>query len=386
MTGSIQAKSDKPYYYAVLNTYDEHGKRKPKWISTGVPVKGNNKRKANEALKKILAEYDLKIENKIDLALDVPFTDFISLWLDTEKKNLQPTTFDAYKLTLDSHIIPYFLPLKLKVSEVTAAHIDQYVNSKLESLSPNTVRKHIANLSKSLNSAVKKGIIAFNPVTRIETVSKVKYTGAKYYNERQIEELLEISKGDPLEIVILLTVFYGLRRSEVLGLKWDAISFENGTIAISHTVVQVTKTIHRKDSTKNDSSNDIVPLPDMIMSELKKWKEKQAEHRRLQPNDYIDEGYVCTQVDGSLMKPSYISQHFKLLLKKNNLPEIRYHDLRHSAASYLLHLGFNLKEIQTWLRHADIQTSMNLYTHLDLAAKREIANNLNDKFANLMRC
>ena len=84
-----------------------------------------------------------------------------------------------------------------------------------------------------------------------------RYTGAKHYNERQIEQLLECSKGDPLEIVLLLTLFYGLRRSEVLGLKWDAVDFEEKTITIKHTVVRVTKATHKHDRTKNDSiAND----------------------------------------------------------------------------------------------------------------------------------
>lgn len=257
-----------------------------------------------------------------------------------------------------------------------------YVIFKLKTLSPNTVRKHLANISKCLDSAVRQSMISFNPVKRIDLPKKVKYTGAKHFNEEQIECLLNYSKGDPLEIVILLTVFYGLRKCETLGLKWDAIDFENNTITIKHTVVRISKEIHKQDSTKNDSSYATIPLPDMIKKELKKWRAKQLEHKIMQPNDYIDEGYVCTRIDGSLIMPDYVSRYFKLLLKKNNLPLIRFHDLRHSAASYLKYLRFDLKDIQTWLRHKDIQTTMNIYTHLDMTAKENIANNLNERFAN----
>jgi len=112
----------------------------------------------------------------------------------------------------------------------------------------------------------------------------------------------------------------------------------------------------------------------------KPWREEQEQHKLLQPNDYQDEGYVCTQMDGSLIKPDFVSQHFKIFLKNAGLPEIRFHDLRHSSASYLLYLGFSLKEIQSWLRHRDIQTTMNVYTHVDLAAKRHIADSLDEKF------
>ena len=89
---------------------------------------------------------------------------------------------------------------------------------------------------------------------------------------------------------------------------------------------------------------------------------------------------MCTQIDGSLIKPHYVSEHFKLLLAKHNMPHIRFHDLRHSSAGYLKHLGFDMKDIQTWLRHGDITTTMNIYVALDMEAKRTIADNLNQHF------
>jgi len=250
----------------------------------------------------------------------------------------------------------------------------------MKSVSANTTRKHLANISKCLDSAVRQNVIAFNPVKRVDQPKKQKFTGVKYYNERQIEQLLNCSKNDPLEIVVLLTVFYGLRRSEVLGIKWSAIDFENMTIAINHTVVQGYKTEYRKDSTKNDSSNVVIPLTKMIVSRLKQWQEQQRRHQSLQPNDYIDEGYVCTQVDGRLIKASYVSKHFKLLLAKHDMPNIRFHDLRHSSAGYLKHLGFDLKDIQIWLRHGDISTTANIYLNLDIESRRAIAVNLDKRF------
>jgi integrase len=85
-------------------------------------------------------------------------------------------------------------------------------------------------------------------------------------------------------------------------------------------------------------------------------------------------------MDGKLIKPNYVSQHFKLLLTKNGLPIVRFHDLRHSAANYLKYLGFDLKDIQIWLRHKDIQTTMNIYIDLDMEAMRNIADGLNERF------
>lgn len=199
---------------------------------------------------------------------------------------------------------------------------------------------------------------------------KIKYTGAKFYNERQIDELLFVVKGDILEGIVLFAVFYGMRRSEILGLKWDAIDFENCTLEIKHTVVKGEKTLHKKDTTKNKSSHRTLPMPNIIIAMLKKIKAKQAQYKLLQPNDYIDEGYVFTREDGRLILPDYVTKHFKDILVKSELPIIRLHDLRHSSASYLLYLGFSMKEIQMWLGHGDIGTTMNLYAHVDMDSKR----------------
>jgi len=100
----------------------------------------------------------------------------------------------------------------------------------------------------------------------------------------------------------------------------------------------------------------------------------------LQPNDYIDEGYVFVRDTGQLIPPNYITKHFKKILARNNMPVINFHDLRHSSASYLHYLGFSMKDIQTWLRHGDIGTTMNIYTHIDMSAKRNIADTLNERF------
>jgi len=143
--------------------------------------------------------------------------------------------------------------------------------------------------------------------------------------------------------------------------------------------VKICRTTYQQDRTKNDSSNTTFPIPEKILLELYKWKLHQQAWKTSQPDDYHESGYICTYKDGRLLSTDYVSRHFTLLLKKNDMPHIRFHDLRHSSASYLKYLGFDLKDIQVWLRHKDIQTTMNLYTHLDMEAKSNIANSLDAK-------
>ena len=359
MTGNIFTKKGRANWYAVLNVYDAEGKRKRKWIDAGVAVDSpKHKTRAKARLEEILVEYR---QSGVDLTKETLFVDFMVGWLDTMKLSVAPTTYDGYIYAINTHILPYFEPKKLKVAEMTPAVIQKFINDKLSGeLSPNTVRKFLFNISKCLDMAVINNLIAVNPVKRIKMPSPIKFTGAKFYNERQIESLLEISKGSPLEIVILLTLFYGLRRSEVLGLKWDAVDFEAKTISIRHTVVVVGNKTHKKDRTKNDASNATFPMSDNIVQQLMEWKRQQDAYKALQPNSYIDEGYVCTNPKGELLRPNFVTQHFAALLRKNELPHIRFHDLRHSSASFLKNLGFDLKDIQVWLRHKDIQTTMNL--------------------------
>jgi len=128
--------------------------------------------------------------------------------------------------------------------------------------------------------------------------------------------------------------------------------------------------------------NAVLPLPNLIKVHLLKWKDEQARRKELQPNSYHSSDYVCTMFDGQLMKTDYVSKHFKLIMAKNNLPLVRFHDLRHSAGTYLKYLGFDLRDIQSWLRHADLKTT-SLYTHMDLGAKALIGERLDAKLTQM---
>lgn len=381
MTATVHEKSNRPNYYILVRYRDEAtGHKRQKWVTTDIPVRGNNKRKAEERRKEVLAEFERTGGGTVNVGRDILFTVFILLWLEQLKPSIEAVTYDTYKMIICNQIIPFFESKKLKLMEVTSQHIQQYITFKLKSVSPNTVRKHLWNLSKCFNAAIKQKLIVFNPVKGIDMPKKIKYTGAKYYNEKQIDDLLAVMNGDPLEGIILLAVFYGLRRSELLGLKWSAVDFDNNTFDIKHTVVKVGKTIHKKDSAKNNSSYRTLPMTDIVIEMFNRQKARQDYYRSLQPNDYVDEGYVFTKETGQLFLPNYVTKRFKEILVRNNLPIIRLHDLRHSTASYLLYLGFNMKEISVWLGHGDIGITMNLYAHLDMESKRNIADTLNGKF------
>ena len=178
-----------------------------------------------------------------------------------------------------------------------------------------------------------------------------------------------------------------MRRSEVIGLKWDAIDFDNKTITIKHTIqetqVDGKYTLVACDTTKTKSSCRTLPLVDPYEKMLLRMKSNQAENRRLcgsyYNQNYLD--YIFVNEIGEIIKPGYVSAHFADVLEKHNMPRIRFHDLRHSCATMLFAQGVPMKEIQAWLGHSTIGTTANIYTHLDENSKINSANAIIGIFA-----
>ena len=178
--------------------------------------------------------------------------------------------------------------------------------------------------------------------------------------------------------VVMLTAFYVLLRIEALGLKWHNVDFINNNITICSTVVEYKK-VYEKDSTKTKSSIRTLPLVPRIKAYLQGLQVEQKKNRLLFGNTYIENDYVCKRENGETFRPDYVTERFYYLIRRYKLPHIRFHDLRHSAASLLLANGFSLKEIQEWLGHADISTTANIYAHLQYKAKQNMADTMSEK-------
>ena len=378
------------YYHIVLSYIDEKGQRRTPSKSTGLPVKGNKKR-AEAMLMQARRELEAELERRADEKLhpeqvspsDIPFTQFMVDWLDMMASSVEMTTYAAYSFCIKNKIVPYFDKRHpgLRLSEITPKHIQDYYTYEMKEngISANTVIHRHANIRKALQYAFKTGLLDNNPADRIERPKKEKFVGG-FYNEHELGQLFEAAKGDPIELGVILAAFYGLRRSEVVGLKWDAIDFEQKTITIRHTVTQVSmngkSTIIEKDRTKTKSSYRTLPLVPPFEDLLHRLQAQQNTNRKLCGKMYNKKysGYVYVNELGELIKPGYITQHFPLFLEKHGLRKIRFHDLRHSCASLLYANGVSLKEIQEWLGHSDISTTSNIYTHLDYSSKVASAN------------
>ena len=364
-------------YYVILNYRHKQNKRKQKWIPTGIPVKGNNKRLANEkseAIKENYTDY-LPADYLLEQSEGNKYFDvYLQEWLESYKAKIEENTYNSYSIIID-RTAKYFEDKKIRLNNLKPIDIQKYYDYLYASgLSSNSVLHYHANIRKALDTAVKLDIIPTNPADKIERPKKKQFIGS-YYNVEELEELYKVAKDDPLEVVILLASFYGLRRSEVVGLKWSAIDFTNNTITIKHkaieTIVNGERKILLKDKTKNSSSYRTLPLVHKVKQVLLQHKAKIKNNMELLGNTYNMQykDYICVDSKGKIFRPEYVSDHFSLLLKKNDLRHITFHSLRHSAASNLLNNGVSMKTIQEYLGHSTYSTTANIYSHLESDAK-----------------
>ncbi|MBQ8404995.1 MAG: tyrosine-type recombinase/integrase family protein [Clostridia bacterium] len=223
VAGHLQEK--KGYFYMVLS-YSVDGKRKTKWIPTGMAVKGN-KKKAEALLMETRQNFEPEPETEeaTELSGEIMFVDFLTMWLEIAKSTIKLTTYASYADMTNKVIIPYFKPLKRRLSELTAADIQKFYLLQLERVSANSVIHYHAVIHRAMKYAVKTDLIVSNPVDKVDRPKKNSFQGS-FYTEDDIQDLFEAAKGTKLELPIVLAAFYGLRRSEVLGLKWDAIDFQ----------------------------------------------------------------------------------------------------------------------------------------------------------------
>ena len=368
IAGHLQEK--KGLYYMVLSYKDKSGKRISKWLPTGLPVKGNKKR-AEDMLMAARAEF---VAGEAAIDRDMPFSSYLVQWMEIARSTLKPNTAAGYASMIQNPIAPYFQQRGITLGGLQAVDIQMFYTDQLKRVSANTVIHYHAIIHRALKYAVKTDLIDVNPADKVERPRKDRFT-ASFYDGNEVNRLFQAARGTPLELPVMLAAFYGLRRSEVVGLKWEAIDFENKTIAIRHTVTVCAEKGRRievaADTTKTASSRRTLPLVPAFQTKLAALKEQQEKNRILCGRSYCTDylGYVLVDAMGNRLKLSYISTAFPALLKRNGLRPIRFHDLRHSCASLLLKNGVPMKQIQEWLGHSDFSTTANIYAHLDAGSK-----------------
>jgi len=370
VAGHLEVK--KGYYYVVISYHDSLGKRHLKWLSTGLTEKGN-KRKAEMELTRIRNEFEPPSEEE-DLSADMLFADYLEQWLEIVKVRIKIATYSSYSGMVKSTIAPYFRKKKITLKGLEARHIQMFYTEKLKTVKPNSVIHYHAVIHQALKYAVKTDMIPQNAAMKVDRPKKNDFQPV-FLDAAELQHLFEILKGTKLELPVLTAAFYGLRRGEVLGLKWDAIDFEHCSITIKRTVTSVNLDGKYQDieqnSAKTKSSLRTLPLVGSFRQYFEQVKEAQEVNKKVCGNcyNYAFDGYVFVDEMGDRMKPHYLTGEFPKFVEKHGIKKMRFHDLRHSCASLLLANGVPLKQIQEWLGHSDFSTTANIYAHLDYTSK-----------------
>lgn len=354
ITGSLQTKRD--VAYVVVSYKDDNKKWKQKWLRTEISAKDANKlgkkkklEIEQEYVEKFKSEQEENSKKKIEMQKtdtqilenyrNMPFLDFIEESLKEFKNQVEETTFDNFCNIYHSRITNFFTPIKelkekdnvinkdverkiyydkqLTIAEVTQIHLQFFFDWLYDcGLKGSSADKYYTFYIKLFKRAVRLHIIKKNenPMQDIDKPKIAPFIG-QFYSPEELNVLFEIVKGNVLEVPILLGSMYGLRRSEILGLKWDAVDFENKCIVIRHTVTKVKGTgenqvISCKDLTKTTSGYGAMPLVPEIEELLLKHKKQIEENKNILKNQYVrqTEEYICVRETGELIKPDHLTQ------------------------------------------------------------------------------
>lgn len=346
----------------IITYYDQDGKRRQKTYSTGLSVTGN-KRKAEQMMKERLSEFE---QESTDPKKEMTVSEWVEYYLDRKKMEIRNISYYRYCTNYNKYIKDYFKNIKLKNLE--SLDIDAFYKHLSQSVGQSTIRLIITPLKQAIKYAYTINIIKTDPCRDVQIYkSPPKVKQHKHiYTQDEINNLLQKLKPEKIYPIILLTVLYGLRREEVLGLLWDDIDFENRLIYIRHSLIKMNHCkAELRDYCKTDSSVRICTMTENVYHLLKQIKTLQEMYKQKFKDKYIyyEHDYVFTKYNGSIYAPNGLTCSFNHFLKKNNLPVARFHDLRHTAATLLFDSGMTVKQVQHQLGHSNASTTIDVYIH-----------------------
>lgn len=382
---SVQSKKGR--LYAVMQVKKD-GTTKPVWRALGLS-EGANKTKVNKAFREVVAQYEQEFWEEQERGgrppADIPVYDYLVSYLKRVEPELQKNTIVSYRSMTNGKIRRYFQRRpQLTVGNLKPQDIQDFYQSLFaDGVVANTVIHYHALLRRAFQQAFKEERIDANPFDRVGRPKKNKFHGENYTQE-ELLTLLHLARGDMIFPAILLAGAMGLRRSEALGVRWSRIDWEKRTVLLDTKIVEYRENGKKKvepvEEMKNKSSRRTLPLPDPVVEMLQVQKEHREVYRKMFQGSYNAQylDYVCVNQLGELLRPSYVTDHFRELLEKYGLRHIRFHDLRHTFASLLINQDVPLINVSNFLGHSDLSTTANIYAHLDKASKQASAAVISD--------
>lgn len=357
-TGNIREKKTKSgdihYQITIEGGYDQlTGKR----IRVFKNVSGS-KREAKSVMHKMIAEME---QGKLTKKSHKTVGEWMDEWVSEYLPRVEETTKIGYKTKIKCYIKPTIGDIL--ISSLRAEHIQRMVNGMIEEgLAPKNIRDTFNNINAAMKKAVKLRLIPYNPCEAVE-LPKLKKYRAKVYSPTMIQALLNKAKNTSMYLPVFLLVMVGLRRGELLALRWDDIDFNNNILKVRHNMVRGEDGYIIK-SPKSEAGIRDIHLGQDVMLVLKQARLQYMNDAFEYGTGFQNLGFVIRKEDGSPFHPDSMSQKWRRFLERHNLPKIRLHDLRHSNATALIQAGVSPKVVQQRLGHADVQITLNTYTHV----------------------
>ena len=337
--------------------------------STGLKVNGKNKRKAETIMRDVAEQWERQVKEFSPIDPKATFGDCAESWLRMKEPLIRKGTYGCYMMYYKKYIKPRLGRIKIK--DLTHNDIQEYFNSLSKKLSAATLRKHNVIIHGTLEKAVLDGILTSdvgNVLKMVQLPKKKKFEG-KVLSESQIKAVFEhlYEQEEPLPATMTLGMCYGLRRSEMCGLRWADVDFENNVLHIRNTVVTVQGGTDESEHTKTLASRRDI---DMI-GETKAYFEQLYERRKRQG---MKSDKVVAYEDGQPAKPEYVSRAAKRYMERCGAPDMRLHDLRHTAATILVK-RMPVIYVSAFLGHNQVSTTMDIYSHV-LQNERHLASDM----------
>jgi integrase len=377
MRGHI-VKRYKNSYTIVLNLGRDPATGTPKqqWIS----IKGT-KKEAEKRLAELLHQLDTGTFMKPG---KTTLGEFLERWLkDYVWPNLAPRTAEGYEHIIRRHLIPTLGNIPL--TQLKPEHLQHYYSDKLSSnrhdgkgvLSPRTVKHHHVTLHTALENAVKWGLLSRNPA---DAVSPPRSQSPEWHtlNEDDINILLEAAKETPYYALFYLAIYTGMRRSELLALRWSDIDLLLCQLYVTRTLHQLGKGEILYRAPKTAKGRRKIALSPSAASVLKEHREEQKLQQAMMGIPLTDDDLVFSQPDGKPLRPDSITHAWIKLVRRVGLKGIRLHDARHSHASLMLKAGIHPKIVQERLGHASIQITLDTYSHVAPGLQEAAANRFDE--------
>jgi len=287
---------------------------------------------------------------------------YLERWLaDSVRDTVKATTYESYERLMRLHLVPALGRVKLK--NLTPTHVRGLYREKLDSgLSPSSVQRVHALLHKALKQAVNDGLVPRN-VTEAVKAPKQSRKEISALTREQARVFLEATKGDRLETLYVLAIHTGLRQGELLGLNWDDVTLDRGTLQVRR-ILSAAKDGPIFTTPKNNQGRS-VRLTVQAVQALRDHRKRQVEDRLRRAGLWQDHGLVFTTLVGTpLNRHNVFSRSFKPLLRRTSLPDIPFHALRHSFATLMLAGGEHPKVVQEMMGHSGIRVTMDFYSHV----------------------